>query len=201
MRNSSIPGTRTSMYDRISEKRLAAEALAREEAEQAAAVAAIAITHEPAPVLPLQPSRNELKIAGLALVMPHLLAFRDLDMTLEREGHPVTFSAKRRPAPEGLTLERSTELYVDNLRKHHSDVTVVRQNDCLLAGSPAVSLDYAFKVGQERRHGRATSAVIAPANGNERQWFSVSTVINPDQPAFANWLIEFDEMLGRIAAC
>lgn len=201
MRNSSIPGTRTSMYDRISEKRLAAEALAREEAEQAAAVAAIAITHEPAPVLALEPSRNELKIAGLALVMPHLLAFRDLDMTLEREGHPVTFSAKRRPAPEGLTLQRSTELYVDNLRKHHSDVTVVRQNDCLLAGSPAVSLDYAFKVGQERRHGRATSAIIAPANGNERQWFSVSTVINPDQPAFANWLIEFDEMLGRIAAC
>ncbi|MEX6664262.1 hypothetical protein [Pseudomonas sp. W2-17] len=201
MRNSSIPGTRTSMYDRISEKRLAAEALAREEAEQAAAVAAIAITHEPAPVLPLQPSRNELKIAGLALVMPHLLAFRDLDMTLEREGHPVTFSAKRRPAPEGLTLLRSTELYVDNLRKHHSDVTVVRQNDCLLAGSPAVSLDYAFKVGQERRHGRAISAIIAPADGNERQWFSVSTVINPDQPAFANWLIEFDEMLCRIAAC
>lgn len=201
MRNSSIPGTRTSMYDRISEKRLAAEALAREEAEQAAAVAAIAITHEPAPVLPLQPSRNELKIAGLALVMPHLLAFRDLDMTLEREGYPVTFSAKRRPAPEGLTLQRSTVLYVDNLRKHHSDVTVVRQNDCLLAGSPAVSLDYAFKVGQERRHGRATSAIIAPANGNERQWFSVSTVINPDQPAFANWLIEFDEMLGSIAAC
>lgn len=189
------------MYDRISEKRLAAEALAREEAEQAAAVAAIEITNEPTPVLPLQPSRNELKIAGLALVMPHLLAFRDLDMTLEREGHPVTFSAKRRPAPEGLTLLRSTELYVDNLRKHHSDVTVVRQNDCLLAGSPAVSLDYAFKVGQERRHGRAISAIVVPADGNERQWFSVSTVINPDQPAFANWLIEFDEMLGSIAAC
>lgn len=189
------------MYDRISEKRLAAEALARQEAEEAAAQAAIVITPAPAPVVPLQPSRNELKIAGLALVMPQLLAFRDLDMTLEREGQPVTFSAKRRPAPEGLTLQRSTELYVDNLRKHHGDVTVVRHHDCLLVGSPAVSLDYAFKVGQERRHGRATSAIIAPAGGNERQWFSVSTVINPDHPALASWLIDFDEMLGSIAAC
>jgi hypothetical protein len=201
MRNSLFPRTRTSMYDRISENRLAVEALDREEAEQAAAAAAIAITNAPAPVLPLQPSRNELKIAGLMLVMPQLLAFRDLDMTLEREGHPVTFSAKRRPAPEGLTLQRSTELYVENLRKHHGDVAVVRQQDCLLAGSPAVSLDYAFKAGQERRHGRAISAIVAPAGGNERQWFSVSTVINPDQPAFANWLIEFDEMLGSIASC
>ncbi|WP_256658835.1 hypothetical protein [Pseudomonas sp. LP_7_YM] len=189
------------MYDRISEKRLAAEARAREEAEQAAAVAAIAMKNEPAHGFPLQPSRNELKIAGLALLMPQLLAFRDLDMTFEREGQLVTFSAKRRPAPEGLTLQRSTELYVDNLRKHHGDVTVVRQNDCLLAGSPAVSLDYAFKLGQERRHGRAISAIVAPADGNERQWFSVSTVINPDHPALSNWLIDFDEMLGSIAAC
>ena len=200
MRNSSIPSTRTSMYDRISEKRLAAEALARQQAEEAASAAAIVIEPEPEPLLPLQPSRNELKIAGLVLLMPHALTFRDLDMTLDKEGQPVTFSAKRRPAPEGLTLQRSAELYVDNLRKHHGDVTVVRQSDCLLAGSPAISLDYAFMAGEERRHGRATSAIIAPAHGNERQWFSVSTVINPEHAALASWLIEFDEMLENIAA-
>lgn len=200
MRNPLIPRTRTSMYDRISEKRLAAEALAREEAEEAARAPSIFIEPEPAPVIPLQPSRNELKIAGLALLMPHALTFRDLDMTLDREGQPVTFSAKRRPAPEGLTLQRSAELYVDNLRKHHGEVTVVRQTDCLLAGSPAVSLDYTFMAGDERRHGRATSAIIAPAQGNERQWFSVSTVINPEHAALASWLIDFDEMLDNIVA-
>lgn len=200
MRNSLFPRTRTSMYDRISENRLAVEALDREEAEQAAAAAAIAIEPEPVPVLPLQPSRNELKIAGLVLLMPQLLTFRDLDMTLDREGQPVTFSAKRRPAPESLTLQRSAELYVDNLRKHHVDVTIVRQSDRLLAGSPAVSLDYAFMAGQERRHGRATSAIIAASDGNERQWFSVSTVINPEHDALSSWLIDFDEMLENIAA-
>jgi hypothetical protein len=200
MRNPLIPSTRTSMYDRISEKRLAAEALARQQAEEAASAPVIVIEPEPSPPVPLQPSRNELKIAGLALLMPHALTFRDLDITLDRDGQPVTFSAKRRPAPEGLTLQRSAELYVDNLRKHHGDVTVVRQSDCLLASSPAISLDYAFMAGEERRHGRATSAIIAPAQGNERQWFSVSTVINPEHAELASWLIEFDEMLENIAA-
>jgi hypothetical protein len=200
MRNPPIPSTRTSMYDRISEKRLAAEALARQQAEEAANAQVMVIEPEPEPLLPLQPSRNQLKIAGLVLLMPHVLTFRDLDMTLDREGQPVTFSAKRRPAPEGLTLQRSAELYVDNLRKHHGDVTVVRQSDCLLAGNPAISLDYAFMAGEERRHGRATSAIIAAAHGNDRQWFSVSTVINPEHAALASWLIEFDEMLENIAA-
>nr|GFD51359.1 hypothetical protein [Tanacetum cinerariifolium] len=55
--------------------------------------------------------------------------------------------------------------------------------------------------GQERRHGRATSAIIDLSNGNERQWFSVSTVINPDLPALAAWLIDFDDMLANIKAC
>jgi hypothetical protein len=192
---------RTSIYDRISEKRLAAEALARQQAEEAANAPALVIEPEPVPVLPLQPARNELKVAGLALLMPQGFNFRDIDTTLEKDGHPVTFSAKRRPAPEGLTLQRSAELYVDNLRKHHPDITIVRQSACLLAGSPAISLDYVFTAGQERRHGRATSAIIDLSNGNERQWFSVSTVINPDLPALAAWLIDFDDMLANIKAC
>ncbi|WP_342655418.1 hypothetical protein [Pseudomonas sp. F3-2] len=191
---------RTSIYDRISEKRLAAEALARQQAEEAANAPAVVIEPEPVPVLPLQPARNELKVAGLALLMPQGFNFRDIDTTLERDGHPVTFGAKRRPAPEGLTLQRSADIYVDNLRKYHPDITIVRQSDCLLAGNPAISVDYIFAANQERRHGRAISAIIDSANGSERQWFSVSTVINPDLPALASWLIDFDEMLSDIVA-
>jgi hypothetical protein len=192
--------TRTSFYDRISEIREAAEAFARQQAEEAANAATLVVEPEPAPVVPLQLARNELKIAGLALLMPQGFNFRDIDTTLERDGHPVTFSAKRRPAPEGLTLQRAAELYVDNLRKHHPDVTIVRQSDSLLAGSAAISLDYVFSTGQQRQHGRATSAILDQASGGERQWFSVSTLIDPDNAELAGWLIEFDEMLGNITA-
>ena len=191
---------RTNFYDRLSEKRLAAEALARQQAEDAANAPAPIIEPEPVPVLPLEPGRNELKIAGLALLMPQGFSFRDTDTTFEKDGHPVTLSAKCRPAPEGLTLQRSAELYLDNLRQRHADLTVVRQSDCLLAGNPAIALDYACMAGQERRHGRAITAIIESANGHERQWFSLSTVIDPDLPALAGWLIDFDHMLSDIAA-
>jgi hypothetical protein len=89
---------------------------------------------------------------------------------------------------------------VENLRKNHPDVTIVRQSDCLLAGSPAITLDYIFTAGQERRHGRATSAVIHPGDGNERQWLSISTMINPAHAELADWLIEFETMLENISA-
>ncbi|WP_223595964.1 hypothetical protein [Pseudomonas sp. A-R-19] len=191
---------RTSIYDRISEKRLAAEALARQQLQEAAEASLAVIEPEPVAVLPLQLTRNELKVAGLNLVMPQGFNFRDIDTTLEKHGHPVTFSVKRRPAPEGLTLQRSLQLYVENLRKNHPDVTIVRQSDCLLAGSPAITLDYIFTAGQERRHGRATSAVIHPGDGNERQWLSISTMINPAHAELADWLIEFETMLENISA-
>ncbi|MNU43586.1 hypothetical protein D3C71_323760 [compost metagenome] len=190
---------RTSIYDRISEKRLAAETLARQQLQEAAEASPAVIEPEPVAVVPLQLTRNELKVAGLNLVMPQGFNFRDIDTTLEKHGHPVTFSAKRRPAPEGLTLQRSVQLYVENLRKNHPDVTIVRQSDCLLAGSPAITLDYIFTAGQERRHGRATSAVIQPGHGNERQWLSMSTMINPAHAELADWLIEFETMLENIS--
>lgn len=191
---------RTSIYDRISEKRLAAETLAQQQLQEALEASSAVIEPEPVAVLPLQLTRNELKVAGLNLVMPQGFNFRDIDTTLEKHGHPVTFSAKRRPAPEGLTLQRSLQLYVENLRKNHPDVTIVRQSDCLLAGSPAITLDYIFTAGQERRHGRATSAVIHPGDGNERQWLSISTMINPAHAELADWLIEFETMLENISA-
>ncbi|QJI45467.1 hypothetical protein HKK52_32400 [Pseudomonas sp. ADAK2] len=190
---------RTSIYDRISEKRLAAEALARLQLQEAVDAPPAVIEPEPVEVVSLQLARNELTVAGLNLVMPQGLNFRDINTTLEKHGHPVTFSVKRRPAPEGLTLQRSVELYVENLRKNHSDVTIVRQSNRLLAGSPAIALDYVFTAGQERRHGRATSAVINSVDGNERQWFSISTMINPAHAELADWLIDFDAMLDAIA--
>jgi hypothetical protein len=198
MRNQTM--VRTSIYDRISEKRLAAETLAQQQLQEALEASSAVIEPEPVAVLPLQLTRNELKVAGLNLVMPQGFNFRDIDTTLEKHGHPVTFSAKRRPAPEGLTLQRSLQLYVENLRKNHPDVTIVRQSDCLLAGSPAITLDYIFTAGQERRHGRATSAVIHPGDGNERQWLSISTMINPAHAELADWLIEFETMLENISA-
>ncbi len=191
---------RTSMYDRISEKRLAAEALAREEAQRAAQAPPIVIEPEPLPAIPLQLTQNEMRIASLNLRMPPGFSFRNSDTTLEKYGRTVTLSAKRRAAPEGLTLERSVELYVENLRKHHPDFILVRRRDCLLAGSPGVSLDYLFNSGTERSHGRAVVTIIDAQQDDERHWFSLSTVVNPDHAELAEWLIEFDAMLENITA-
>lgn len=76
----------------------------------------------------------------------------------------------------------------------------MRQAEALLAGHPAISLDYQFNAGQERRHGRAVCMIIASADGNKRQWLNVSTVINPDQSQLADWLIAFDAMLAGVTA-
>ncbi|ANJ55716.1 hypothetical protein [Pseudomonas silesiensis] len=191
---------RTSIYDRISEKRLAAEALARQLQQQAADAPPAVIEPEPIVKVPLQLARNGLTVAGLNLLIPDGFNFRDIDTTLEKYGHPVTFGAKRRPAPEGLTLRRAVELYVEKLRQDHPDVTIVRQSDGVLAGHRAIALDYIFTAGQERRHGRAMSAVIESDNGNERQCFSISTMINPAHAELADWLIEFDAMLESVSA-
>lgn len=191
---------RTSIYDRISEKRLALEAQERLEAELADNAPAIVIEPEPTPVLQLQPARNELTIAGLDLVLPQSCSFRNIDITLDKEGNAVTVSVKRRPAPDGLTLQRAVDLYVENLRKLHSDITIVRQSDCVLAGSAANALDYIYTAGQATRHGRAVSSIIDPVSGGERQWLNISTMIDPNKAALGDWLIDFDAMLETIAA-
>ncbi|MFZ0155542.1 hypothetical protein [Pseudomonas sp.] len=193
---------RTSIYDRISEKRLAAEALARQQADQAA-LEPPASEHAQLPAAPglaLEPGHNALKIAGLNLLIPQGFNFRDIDTTLEVSGHPVTLSARRRPAPEGLNLQHALELYVSKLRQRHPDITLVRRAECQLVGHPAIALDYLYSFEQERRHGRAVCTLIAAVKGNEHQWFSLATVINPDHARLADWLIEFDAMLADINA-
>lgn len=191
---------RTSFYDRISEKRLADEARARVEAQRLADAPPVIPEPDPVPVLPLQLTRNELKVAGLTLVMPQGVKFRDIDITLEKEGHPITLTVKRRPVHLELALERSASLYVENLHKIHPGINIVRQRDCLLAGSPAVALDFVYPSGQHLRHGRAINAIISAVDGNDRQWFSVSTAIDPDKAELAEWLIDFAAVLEAIVA-
>jgi len=192
---------RPSIYDRLSQKREAAEALARQQAEQQriAEQAAAAVVQAP-PVLELAPEQNALRIAGLNLLIPQSFAFRDIETTLEVAGCHVSFGARRRAAPEGLDLSKAVELFTKKLRERHAEMTVVRQAESVLAGHPAISLDYQFYNGQERRHGRAVCTIIVSADGNTRQWLDVSTVIDPNQPQLAEWLIEFDAMLAGMTA-
>ncbi|MDZ3991661.1 hypothetical protein [Pseudomonas sp. Teo4] len=192
---------RASIYDRISQKREAAEALARQQAEQERE-AAEAQSRMPiaVPVLPLNAQQNALRIAGLHLQMPEGCGFRSIETTLELAGCEATFAARYRRAPEGLDLPHAVELYVKNLRERHVDMTLVRQGEALLAGHSAIAVDYVFTSGQERRHGRSVCAIISNDEGAPRQWLDVSTQINPDQSRMADWLIEFDAMLAGMTA-
>lgn len=192
---------RGNIYDRLSQRREAAEALARQQAEEARIeVQATLEVAPPPPQLPMDVEQNALRIAGLNLLMPQGFAFRDIETTLEFAGCYVQFSARRRPAPEGLEIDNAVELFIKKLRERHAELTLVRQAEALLAGHPAISLDYQFNAGQERRHGRAVCMIIASADGNKRQWLNVSTVINPDQSQLADWLIAFDAMLAGVTA-
>ena len=78
-------------------------------------------------------------------------------------------------------------------------MTLVRQDHRLLAGHPALALDYLFPVAQQRQHGRTVCAIIASDDG-ARQWLEMSTHIDPSQPQLAEWLIEFDAMLAGMTA-
>lgn len=192
---------RANIYDRLSQRREAAEALARQQADEAriAAESAIEVSQQP-PALVMNAENNALRIAGLNLLMPKGFAFRDIDTTLEFAGCHVQFGARRRRASEGLELDKAAEIFTRKLRERHSDIDLVRQASTVLAGHPAVSLDYQFNVGQERRHGRSVCTLIVSADGNERQWLTVFTVIDPSKSQLADWLIAFDAMLAGMTA-
>ena len=192
---------RANIYDRLSQRREAAEAAARQQAEQARVAADVAMeVAAPPAVLPLNTEQNALRIAGLNVQMPGGFAFRDIDTTLEFAGCVVQFSVRRRPAPAGLELGNAVEMFTGKLRERHPQLTIVRQAETRLAGHPAITIDYQYNAGQQRRHGRAACTIIVAAAGNERQWLNVSTVIDPDQAQLADWLIEFDAMLAGMTA-
>lgn len=191
----------TSIYDRLSQKREAAEALARQQAEEERVAAeALSKMPVPVPVLPLDVGQNAFQIAGLNMRVPKGFGFREIDTTLEFAGCEVTFSARRRIAPQGLPLAKAVEGYVKNLRDLHVGMTLVREAEGLLAGHEAIALDYLFTVGQERRHGRTVCAIISGGDELSRQWFEVSTLIDPDKERLADWLVAFDAMLADITA-
>ena len=190
----------TSIYDRISQKREAAEALARRQAEQERE-AAQALSTMPVPVqaLPVNAQRNALRIAGLDLLIPAGLSFRNIETTLEFAGCEVMFRACLSAAPESLELPTAMDEYVKKLRDCHTELTLVRQAESLLAGHPAVALDYVFQLGQERRHGRTVCAIVTHES-DIRHWLEMSTQIDPAQAPLADWLIEFDAMLAGMTA-
>ncbi|MGE7989477.1 hypothetical protein ACQKPE_00185 [Pseudomonas sp. NPDC089554] len=191
----------TNMYDRLSQKREAAEALARKQAEQEREAAeALSEMPVPVPVLRLDAEQNAFCIAGLNMQVPLGFSFRDIETTLAFATCEVTFSARRRIAPEGLDLPKAVELYVKNLRDRHAQMTLIRQSECLLAGHPALALDYLFPAGQEQRHARTVCTIIAHDDGQPRQWLEVSTQIDPNQARLADWLIAFDAMLAGMTA-
>ncbi|MEX5351211.1 hypothetical protein WCE02_07595 [Pseudomonas juntendi] len=189
-----------SIYDRISQKREAAEALARRQAEQEReAVQALSAMPAPVQALPLNAQSNALRIAGLDMRVPAAFSFRTLETTLEFAGCEVMFRACLRGAPDDLELPTAIDACVKKLRDCHTELTLVRQAESLLAGHPAVALDYEFQLGQARRHGRTVCTIITHES-DIRHWLEVSTQIDPAQAPLADWLIEFEAMLAGMTA-
>jgi hypothetical protein len=189
---------RTSIYDRISEKRLAREEAERLALEQAAV--APEPEPEPVPVIALQNTPSSFTFGGFNLAFPSGFDFRDIQTTIEHEGEPIILTIKRRDVRQGQALPELFEESVQTFRKLYPDMRVIRQRDYLVAGSAAKSLDFHFKIGHGERHGRLVGAVV-PVDGSEGlQWLSISCVIDPTKPSLSHWLIDFDSMLDGVAA-
>lgn len=189
---------RTSMYDRLSEQRLAREEAERLALEQVAAepVADIIEVTPPAPLLDTPSSFN---FGGFNFVFPEGLAFSDISAVTHLDGEEITISVQRRSVTEARTLAQSFAGARNELGARHSDMRIIRQRESMLAGNPAMVLDFIFRAGHEERHGRLIGAIVPLADENQRQWLSVSCVIDPEKPALKGWLLEFDDMLGRLA--
>ncbi|MFJ4445226.1 hypothetical protein ACIPZ8_24475 [Pseudomonas sp. NPDC089422] len=184
------------LYDRLWQQREAAEARARAQAEEEAALA----LSQPAPALPVLPERNAMTIAGLQLLMPERARLRDVSAALQVGEHSVTLRARCRSVAQTLTLDQAMDSYQAEARQQHEALTLVRQQPSLLAGHPALMLDYLFGQDEARRHCRTLLTLIPPSDGHEALSFSLSTVIDPDLRPLADWLIDFDAMLAAVTA-
>lgn len=191
---------RTSIFDRLSERRFADEALAREQARQAAAQAeAAALLPVPIPVTPLVKAPSSLNLGGFNFELPDSFAFRDVDFSIERDGQAVAMSIRRRDVSENDELDPLFDAALELLRKQHPQARLIRRYSCLFAGSEAVALDYSFKAGAQDRHGRLVGSLVPLHGADQRQWLSVACVIDPSQPALVTWLLDFDRMLAAVA--
>ncbi|QQQ50291.1 hypothetical protein JJQ97_23700 [Pseudomonas syringae] len=193
--------TRTSLYDRISERRLADEALAREAAERAAAQQALerveALIAVPKPLLDAPCSFN---FGGFHFGFPEGFQCNAIEATVQVGGEPVVVSIQRRDVPEEATLAEAFAEAVKALQPLHGEVQVIRHYETLLAGNAALALDFHFRAGLEERHGRLIGAIVPCADHNERQWLSVGCVIDSEKPALKTWLLDFDSMLEGLTA-
>ncbi|MCK1792771.1 hypothetical protein L9059_21850, partial [Pseudomonas sp. TNT19] len=97
--------TRTSIYDRISAKRIALEEAARLE-QLNAPVVVPASEPEPVAVVALQDTPSSFNFGGFNLVFPAGFHFRDIQTTLEHEGEPIILTIKRRDVMQGQTLQQ-----------------------------------------------------------------------------------------------
>jgi hypothetical protein len=190
---------RTSIYDRISEKRLAQEEAARE--QQALPIVKPELEPEPEPVVALQELPSSFSFGGFNLAFAPGFNFRDIHTTLEHEGEPIVLTIKRRDVRQGQTLEQLLDESMQPFRKLYPQLRIIRELDRNVAGNAAKSLDFHFMMtGQSERHGRLVGAIVPVAGRDDRQWLSISCVIDPTKPSLSHWLIDFDSMLDGLAS-
>jgi hypothetical protein len=190
---------RTSLYDRISEKRIAQEEAERAEQHNAPVIEPEP-EPEPEPVVALQDTPSSFNFAGFNLAFPTGFHFREIQTTVEHEGEPVSLTIKRRDVQQGQTLEQLFEAAVQAFRKDHPDVRIIRLRDVSVAGSAAKSADLHFKSGHADRHARLVGALVPVVGRDEVQWLSIACEIDPARPALSLWLVDFDGMLDGLAA-
>jgi hypothetical protein len=186
--------TRTSIYDRISERRLALEEAAR--VEQQSPPPVIETEPEPDPVVPLRDTPSRFSFGGFDLSLPEGFSFRDIQTTIEHEGEPVVLTIKRRDVREGATLSGLMDEAMQTFRKLYPQLRIIRERDCTLAGSAAKAVDFHFTMGHAERHGRLVGSIVPVAERQASQWLSLSCVIDPVKPSLSLWLVDFDNMLS-----
>lgn len=190
---------RTSIYDRISAKRIALEEAARLE-QQNAPVVEQAPEPELVPVVALQGTPSSFNFGGFNLAFPAGFNFRDIQTTIEHEGEPIILTIKRRDVAQGQNLEKLFDGSVQTFRTIYPELRIIRQREYSVAGNAAKCLDFHFKIGHAERHGRLVGAIVPVAGSDEVQWLNISCVIDPTKPALSLWLVDFDSMLEGLAA-
>ncbi|UFI44944.1 hypothetical protein [Pseudomonas savastanoi] len=190
---------RTSLYDRISAKRIADEEAARKAALEAPVVEAVP-EPDPEPVTPLQDVPSSFNFGGLNLAFPESALFREIQATIEYKGEPLTLSVKRKDVMLGETLEALFESSVQAFRARDKELRIIRQRGCTLVGCAAKALDFHFKEGSAEQHARLVGALVPVAGRDVLQWLEISCLIDPTKPDLSLWLADFDSMLGGLAA-
>lgn len=191
---------RTSIFDRLYERRMADEALARQQAEQAAAeVAAAALLPVEIPVTPMVDKPSRFDLGGFLFELPASTSVRDMELTLDHEGEAVLLAVRRRDVGETPTLADLFTAEIEALEQRYPHLHQVRRRESLLAGNKALALDYQFLDGHDQRHGRLVAGLIAQADNSAPQWLSIRCTFDPNVEALGGWLLQFDQMLDGLA--